>query len=386
MNAPRLAVTSPTFLLAMRLTCRCVSDSTAATPAASASRLLLIISCTLLCTLLINSCAGSPLVLGPGLLAAMFAVLRLPSWLYPPAGVNGSRYRGDQPGDRRPTSARAPRISTRETAAVYLYNCCNCFCSPVLAVLCFILNIWDVKARRAGSSLGQLGMTMVARQSAGRGTCLLVLVLLAGGANGSPIDPVPDDGSSDLRWLAVAESLALLIGAEGLPLVARRVQRFLSQLRGHEGVLPSATAGCDMAAHFVPSDTAGLDVAEGVADLASVAAPAAQIASSASRVEWLEQHSPSYRPYPARTPPTRRTSPTHLRLQQRRLLLWLLLQQRRWPRLGSRAALLLRAALRLQRRLLLRLQQQQRWRPRRSRAALLPGAALQVQRRSPRQS
>ena len=245
MNAPRLAVTSPAFLLAMRLTCRCVSDSTVATPAALASRLLLIISCTLLCTLLNNSCAASPLVLGPSLLAAMFAV-RLLSWLYPPAGVNGSRYRGDQPGDRRPTSARAPRVPTREAAAVYLYNCCNCFCSPVLAVLCFILNIWDVNARRAGSSLGQLGMTMVARQGAGRGTCLLVLVLLAGGANGSPIDPVPDDGS-DLRWLAVAESLALLIGAEGVPLVARRVEHFLSQLRGHEGVLPSATPGFDMA-------------------------------------------------------------------------------------------------------------------------------------------
>jgi len=204
MNAPRLAVTSPAFLLAMRLTCRCVSDSTAAMPDALASRLLLIISSTLLWTLLINSCAGSPLGLGLGLLAAMLAV-RLPSWLSSPAGVDGPCCGGDQPGDRRLTSARASRVSTREAAAAYLFNC---FCSPVLAVLYFILDIWAVNARCAGSSLGRFGMAMLAtRHGAGRGTCLLVIVLLAGGANGSPIDPVPDDGSSDLRWLAAAQSL-----------------------------------------------------------------------------------------------------------------------------------------------------------------------------------
>jgi len=93
-------------------------------------------------------------------------------------------------------------------------------CSPSLSwpFSTFGLLMLAASARLSANS----AWTLATYQGAGRGTCLLVLVLLAGGANGSPIDPVPDDGSSDLRWLAVAESLALLIGAEGLPLVARR--------------------------------------------------------------------------------------------------------------------------------------------------------------------
>ena len=169
-----------------------------------------------------------------------------------------------------------------------------------------------MNARRAGSSFGQLGMTMVARQGAGRGTCLLVLVLLAGGANGSPIDHVPDDGS-DLRWLAVAESLALLIGAEGLPLVARRVERFLSQLRGHEGESNQPLLGLIWPRTLSRQTRLGL-----MWQKMPPTSPQSRLLhrSSPRRLLGLSG-SNSTRLCTARTPPTRRTAPTRLRLQQR---------------------------------------------------------------------